>query len=155
MTQHDEPDTASIAAALDAFLAFRETDMELWRRAGNDLGLTMLAMLALARILRAHAAGSPLRQVDLGKRLQISAAGTSQIIDALEERRLVRREPIASDRRAVALVPGAAADPVARDVLDGDAEFTKLAKRISPEGLRAFVHMMRGMEAVSAAKFTG
>ncbi len=153
MNEIDDSETA-VAEAHAAFLAFREADIELWRRAGNDLGLTTLGMLVLARVLRAAAAESPLRQIDLARSLHLSPAGVSQIIDTLEGRGLVRRSPSTRDRRAVDLLLGPDAEAIARDVLAGDAEFARLAAEHSPAQLRSFASIMRGMAAVSSDKFT-
>ncbi len=144
---------ADAARALAAFLEFRETDMELWTRAGDSLGLSRTAMLALARIIRAHDAGTPLRQVDLGRALLASPAGISATIDTLESKGLVRRERSATDRRAVALVPGEHAAPIVTEVLGADARFVERAAALSPEALGGFIALMDHMNGVSAGKY--
>ncbi len=146
---------ADAARALAAFLEFRETDMELWTRAGESLGLSRTAMLALARIIRAHDAGTPLRQVDLGRALLASPAGISATIDTLEGKGLVRRERSATDRRAVALVPGEHAGPIVDEVLGADARFVEQAAALTPEALGGFITLMDHMNGVSARKYQG
>lgn len=142
-------------AARDAFLAFRNADMELWRRASTTLGLSLLATRVLARIIRSGERGTLLRQVDLSRTLQISPAGLSQIIDVLEERDLVRRTPHATDGRAHGIEPGEAAAPIAQVLLDYYTEFNRLTAAMPQDQLDAFTRVMRGMEVASAAPFTG
>ena len=148
-------DPASAPDALGIFLEFREADMLLWRRAGSALGLSAMAMLALAQVLRAHARGSAVRQVDLSEALQLSPAGTSAIVTALEERDLVRREPSATDGRALNIVPGDGSAQIGEALLAADDVFLRLVAEVSPEGLRGFLHIMGGMRDLSGRKFSG
>lgn len=143
-----------VESALTAFLNFRDEDMELWRRAGGALDLSMSAMLMLATILRADAADEPLRQVDLVKRLHLSPASVSASIDVLEDRRLVQRIRSARDRRSVQLRAGADAEPIAREVMAADDAFRQVARSVSEEGLAGFVEVLDAMRAVGAAKYT-
>lgn len=140
--------------ALAVFLGFREADMLLWRRAGGALGLSSMAMLALAQVLRAHTGGVPVRQVDLSEALQLSPAGTSAIVTTLEERDLVRRVPSATDGRAVNIVPGDGSAEIGAALRAADDVFRRLVAEVSPEGLHGFLHIMGGMRALSARKFT-
>jgi DNA-binding MarR family transcriptional regulator len=144
-------DPASASDALGIFLEFREADMLLWRRAGSALGLSAMAMLAL----RAHARGSAVRQVDISEALQLSPAGTSAIVTALEERDLVRREPSATDGRALNIVPGDGSAQIGEALLAADDVFLRLVAEVSPEGLRGFLHIMGGMRDLSGRKFSG
>ena len=149
-----EHDADPASEALGVFLDFREADMLLWRRAGNALGLSAMAMLALAQVLRAHARDAPVRQVDLSEALQLSPAGTSAIVTALEERDLVRRVPSATDGRAVNIVPGDGSAEIGAGLLAADDVFLRLVAEVSPEGLRGFLHIMGGMRALSSRKFS-
>ena len=148
--EHD-PDPAS--DALGVFLDFREADMLLWRRAGAALGISTMAALGLARILRANERQAPLRQVDLSESLGLSAAGTSAIVTALVERGFVHREPSLLDGRAVHLTAGEHVGPVLDELLAADAKFLRLAGEVSAEGLRGFMHIMAGMGALSGQKY--
>ncbi len=153
MSVSEPTDEASGAAALQAFLAFRNADMDLWRRASTHLGLSIQATRVLARIIRSSEMAVPLRQVDLKHSMQMSAAGLSQVIDVLEERRLVRRVPHTTDRRAYGLEPGEAAEPIARVFDEYFAAFDRLAAGLTPEQRAAVTTVMRGMEAASAMPF--
>ncbi len=141
-------------AALHAFLAFRNADMDLWRRASAQLGLSIQATRVLARIIRSAEAGAPLRQVDLTRAMQMSPAGLSQIIDQLEERRLVHRVRLEADRRAYGLEPGEGSAPIGRVFAEYFAEFHRLSEDMTAEQLTAVIDLMRGMEAASAGPFT-
>lgn len=145
----------SQAAALLAFLAFRNADMELWRRASSELGLTIQGTRVLARIIRSSEAGAPVRQVDLARSMQMSPAGLSQIIDILEARGLVRRTPHPTDRRAYGIEPGEGSAPIAQVFSDYFAEFNRLSADLTAEQLAAITRIMRGMERASALPFRG
>jgi DNA-binding MarR family transcriptional regulator len=153
MTTEQHPDHARNQSVLDVFLAFREADMDLWRRAGNALDLTTNGMLALAVILRSHSRGAPARQVDVRTALQLSAAGASSIVDALVKAGLVRREPLESDRRAVLLVPAYAGGPVEEEVARADRVFMDLLAAESPESIAAFARILGGMTDYVRSQF--
>lgn len=155
MSRSDLDVDASGAAALQAFLAFRNADMDLWRRASTRLGLSIQATRVLARIIRSSGMAAPLRQVDLTRSMQMSPAGLSQVIDVLEERGLVRRAPHATDRRAYGIEPAEAAAPIARMFAEYFAEFNRLAAELTPDQRAAFTAVMRGMEAASTMPFAG
>ncbi len=63
------------------------------RLAGLDLNLSQASLLSFV-----HESG-PLSQTQLAEGLGVGRAATGTVIDALEKRRLVEREPDPSDRR--------------------------------------------------------
>ncbi len=155
MSRIGTTERADEADSLHAFLAFRNADMDLWRRASTRLKLSIQATRVLARIIRSSEMAGPLRQVDLTRSMQMSPAGLSQVIDVLEQRGFVRRTPHATDRRAYGIEPAEAAAPIARMFAEYFAEFNRLAAELTPEQRAAFTAVMRGMEAASAAPFAG
>jgi DNA-binding MarR family transcriptional regulator len=145
--------TPEIERALDAFLAFRNGDMDLWRRAGLIAKLSHSSMLALTLILRADAAGEPLRQVAVQTALRISPAGTSAIVSELAERNLVRREADPADRRAFLLVAGDAAPLVTVQLQRHDDEFRELVAEVPAEHLGTLVQVLDGMRELGERKY--
>lgn len=143
----------AVDQALDAFLAFRSADMDLWRRAGLVARLSHSSMLALTLILRADAAGTPLRQVAVQTVLRISPAGTSAIVSELADRGLVRREADPADGRAFLLVAGEAAPFVTEQLRRHDEEFRELVAAVPAEHLRSLVQVLDGMRELGEAKY--
>ena len=58
-----------------------------------------------ARALRAVAELGPVRLSALAERLRIAPRSATEVVDALEERSLVARQPDPADRRATSVVP--------------------------------------------------
>lgn len=139
--------------ALAAFLAFRNADMDLWRRAGLVARLSHSSMLALTLILRADAAGDPLRQVAVQTALRISPAGTSAIVTELVGRGLVRRTTDPADGRAFLLVAGEAAPFVTAQLRQHDDEFRELVAEVPAEHLRTLVEVLDGMRERGERKY--
>lgn len=144
---------SEVERALAAFLAFRNADMDLWRRASLVAKLSHSSMLALALILRADAAGDPLRQVAVQTLLRISPAGTSAIVSELAERGLVRRQADPADGRAFLLVGGEAAPMVAEQLRQHDDEFRELVADVPAEHLLSLVQVLDGMRALNERKY--
>lgn len=153
MTSSEKRNDPRLRAALDAFIEFRVADMDIWRRAGAALDLTTNGMMVLAYVLRQHSLGEVVRQVDIRNALQLSAAGASTIIDVLEERELVRREPFAGDRRALSIVPTLQGSQVEDSVRVADDRFFELADSVTPAELAAFVRILDGMREHGATQF--
>ncbi len=143
----------AIEVALAAYLAFRTADMDLWRRAGLVARLSHSTMLALTLILRADAAGEPLRQVAVQTALRISPAGTSAIVTELVGRGLVRRTADPADGRAILLVAGEAAPFVTAQLQQHDDEFRALVAELPAEHLRTLVHVLDGMRERGEQKY--
>ncbi len=137
-----------VEETLTAFLAFRESDMMQWRRAGMMTGLTHSAMLALATTLRADMKGAPLRQVDLRNILHLSPAGTSAIIDELEARELVERTYDPRDRRSNLLRAGASAVPFVEKLSRVDAGFREHVQRLTADQRAAVIGVLDYMREV-------
>lgn len=74
-------------------------------------------LLALRHVLRAQSAGELLRQRDLARELDISAASVSVLVDRLIRDGYVRRVPIPDDRRSVAIEPTISGDHEVRQTL--------------------------------------
>jgi DNA-binding MarR family transcriptional regulator len=91
-----EPDSGDESLA-DAFWSVARQLRETSQETLAPWDITPAQFRAL-RVLRRHGA---LRLSDLSGRLHIAARSTTEVIDALESRRLVARRPDPDDRRAI------------------------------------------------------
>ena len=153
MTPSDKRNDPRLRAALDAFLEFRVADIDIWRRAGQMLDLTTNAMMVLAVVLRSHYRGEAVRQVDIRTALHLSAAGASTIIDVLEERGLVKREPFEGDRRALRIVPTIEGHAVEQIVAEADDYLLDLLAEMQPDEVAAVVRVFDAMRVYGASQF--
>ena len=87
----------------EAWIGLLETHKQLTRALDAELeaehGLSLSGLEVLGRL--AAAEGRCMRLTELAGACALSLSRISRIIDALEERRLVERRPVASDARAV------------------------------------------------------
>ena len=108
------------------------------KEVSSALGMSFVRVKALRWI-----AGAPLTMRELANHLQTDAPYTTLVVDDLEKRDLVRREPHPADRRAklvTATAAGLAAATVAEDILNeppppllalDDGDLTALIRIIS------------------------
>src|SRR4029450_9793261 len=87
------------------------------RRALRDAGLSHLQVMLLASVTSLAEQDEPVSQVMLARHARTDAMTTSQVLRALERKKLVRRADHPSDSRAYALRPTAAARPLARQLI--------------------------------------
>lgn len=102
---------------LNLLRRYRESERRMRSRTRDSMGMGETDLLALRYVLRAHATGALLRQRDLARELDISAASVSVLVDRLIGYGHVRRVPIPSDRRSVAIEPTVSADHEVRQTL--------------------------------------
>jgi MarR family transcriptional regulator, organic hydroperoxide resistance regulator len=87
------------------------------RRALRDAGLSHLQVMLLASVTSLAEQSDPVTQVMLARHARIDAMTTSQVLRALERKKLVRRTDHPSDSRAFALRPTAAGRRLARQLI--------------------------------------
>ncbi|WP_053207910.1 MarR family winged helix-turn-helix transcriptional regulator [Jiangella muralis] len=87
------------------------------------------------RVLRLlHAAGEPLRVSELARQLDVIPRSATSVVDLLEERGLVSRQPDPGDRRAILVAPTPAATDLLRALRASRAAgVAQLVDRLSPE----------------------
>jgi DNA-binding MarR family transcriptional regulator len=85
-----------MAEAVDAIVRFQEASAALDDAACRYLGLARSELLCLAAIER-----GPLTASTLAQRLNLSRGAITALVDRLEARSFVTREPVATDRRRV------------------------------------------------------
>jgi len=140
--------------ALAAFIALRESDMRVWRRASASLDLSSPGTFALTMILRADLREQPLRQIDLGQALRLSPAGVSSIVDDLEKRRLVQRAVSSSDRRAFLLRAGEAAGSLLDALRRSDEEVLAYMDECTPDQVEAITALLERVRALRDSTFS-
>ena len=99
------PDTG----VLEALQIYRAAEAAMRRRTGSAMGIGDNDLLALRLILDNTAAGRTTAAKDVAAYLGVSSASTSALIDRLVRGGFVERRPSRTDKRAIELVPTAAA----------------------------------------------
>jgi DNA-binding MarR family transcriptional regulator len=87
------------------------------RRALRDAGLSHLQVMLLASITSLAEHDEPVTQIMLARHARTDAMTTSQVVRALENKKLVRRTDHPTDSRAYALRPTAAGRRLARQLI--------------------------------------
>ncbi|WP_207457349.1 MarR family winged helix-turn-helix transcriptional regulator [Herbiconiux sp. SYSU D00978] len=83
---------------------------------------------------------------DVAQQLQVSSATTTVLVDRLERRGLLRREPSAKDRRAVHLYPTVTAEEEPWSSLDRfDRQAGEVAARWSPQEIEKATEIITAM----------
>lgn len=132
------PTTRTLASALgsepaDLLLAalrrYEDAARELWKCAQARLCLSDTDLTAVSLLIESARLGTDFSPKDLSKRLGISSASTTVLVDRLEARDWLRRTPHPRDRRGVLLAPSDSArerfaemsEPVQRALADAVA----------------------------------
>ena len=103
-------------------------------------------LLALRYVLRAQTIGTLLRQRDLARELDISAASVSVLVDRLIRDGYVRRIPYPSDRRSVAIEPTIAGDHEVRATLtEMHRRMLETVEQLSEEERQAVAKFLNGL----------
>jgi DNA-binding MarR family transcriptional regulator len=87
------------------------------RRALRDAGLSHLQVMLLTSVTSLAERGEPVTQVMLARHARTDVMTTSQVIRALERKKLVRRTDHPADSRAYSLRPTAAGRRLARQLI--------------------------------------
>jgi DNA-binding MarR family transcriptional regulator len=140
------PDATRIGSVdvLNLLRHYRAADQEMRRRTRDSMGMGETDLLALRYVLRAEREGELLTPGMLAKRLGISTASTTVLIDRLERSGHLARRPHPSDRRSLVVV----------STTDSDAEVRKTLGRMH----RAMIDVADSLdpvELVAVARFLG
>ncbi|MBO0596462.1 MarR family transcriptional regulator [Nesterenkonia sp. E16_7] len=138
----DTAHAPSSVEVLNLLRRYRESERKMRSRTRDSMSMGETDLLALRHVLRAQAAGELLRQRDLARELDISAASVSVLVDRLIRDEYVRRVPFPSDRRSVAIQPTIAGDHEVRETL------SEMHRR-----MLAAVETLTEAERAAAAKF--
>jgi DNA-binding MarR family transcriptional regulator len=127
---------------LDALRSFQLAESAAFRRAGEALGVSETDLNALRTLLADRSDGLTMKE--LARDVGVSPAVMTGIVDRLEEKGWIRRQPHRSDRRATVVVPTLdAEDAVMRMLKALDEPLRKLTNSL-PEDAAALVRKLAG-----------
>ena len=114
------------------------------RDALADLGLTPVQALLLAGVTWLTREGATVTQVQLAKHTGTDPMMVSQVLRALQEKKLVKRAPVPTDPRAVAVKPTARGRKLARQAAyqSDQAERAFFAPAGDPARVRALLALL-------------
>ena len=102
--------------------------------------------VALRLLLEAERAGQPLGPGELARKLGISSASTTTLLDRLTRSGHVRREPHPTDRRALVIVPTEDSDAEVRATLGAmHRRMLAAAEGLTPEQAGTVVEFLHAM----------
>lgn len=108
---------APVADLVDALRAYRNAESSMRGRSRDSMHLGRTDMTALRLMLHAGQAGAPLNAASLARRLEISTAATTVLIDRLEKSGHAERRRSRSDGRAIEIWPTATSDAEVRSTM--------------------------------------
>jgi DNA-binding MarR family transcriptional regulator len=154
-----EPDVTRIGSVdvLNLLRRYRSADQEMRRRTRDSMGMGETDLLALRYVLRAEREGEVFTPGMLAKRLGISTASTTVLIDRLERSGHLARRPHPSDRRSLVVVSTTDSDAEVRQTLGRmHRGMIDVADSLDPNELVAVARFLTGMiEAVELADVDG
>ena len=137
---------------LQAMREYRAAESAMRLRTRESMGMGERDVLALRYLLEADRAGTPMSPRDLARKLGISSASTTTLLDRLSRSGHVARRPHPTDRRALVIVATDEADCEVRSTLGAVHErMMRAARALTAEEaatVTAFLHAMT--EAVGA-----
>jgi len=99
-----EEKTKSGTAVLNAMRSYRAAEGDMRRRTQTSMNMGESDLAAVRIMIESDAAGETMSPTDLSKRLHISTASTTLLVDRLVHSGHVKRSPHPTDRRSVLLV---------------------------------------------------
>lgn len=154
-----EPGVTRIGSVdvLNLLRRYRSADHEMRRRTRDSMGMGETDLLALRYVLRAEREGEVLTPGMLARRLGISTASTTVLIDRLERSGHLARRPHPSDRRSLVVVSTTDSDSEVRQTLGRmHRGMIDVADSLDPNELVAVARFLTGMiEAVELADVDG
>ena len=150
-----EPDATRIGSVdvLNLLRRYRAADQEMRRRTRESMGMGETDLLALRYVLKAEREGALLTPGMLAKRIGISTASTTVLIDRLERSGHLARRPHPTDRRSLVVVSTTGSDAEVRQTLGRmHHAMIDVADSLDPDELRAVARFLAGMiDAVALA----
>ena len=151
-----EPDATRIGSVdvLNLLRRYRAADQEMRRRTRDFMGMGETDLLALRYVLKAEREGALLTPGMLAKRIGISTASTTVLIDRLERSGHLARRPHPTDRRSLVVVSTTGSDAEVRETLGRmHRAMIDVADSLDPDELRAVARFLAGMiDAVALAE---
>ena len=151
-----EPDATRIGSVdvLNLLRRYRAAEQEMRRRTRDSMGMGETDLLALRYVLKAEREGALLTPGMLAKRIGISTASTTVLIDRLERSGHLARRPHPTDRRSLVVVSTTGSDAEVRETLGRmHRAMIDVADSLDPDELRAVARFLAGMiDAVALAE---
>jgi DNA-binding MarR family transcriptional regulator len=153
---HRSPDDAAAergVAVLTALRRYRAAETAMRRRTRDSMGMGETDLLAVRYLLQNQRAGRDVSPKDLAAYLGISSASATILVDRLAKSGHVRREPHATDRRGVVIVPTVETDAEVRATLGVmHRRMMGVAERLTADDARVVARFLEQMRvAVDAA----
>jgi DNA-binding MarR family transcriptional regulator len=131
---------------LNALRAYRSAEVAMRKRTRDSMGMGETDLTAIRYLLEAERRGHAVTAKDLARRLQVSSASVTALIDRLVESDHVRRDPHPTDRRSVVIVPTHDTDTEVRDTLGRMHEaMMQQAEALSPDEALVVERFLREM----------
>lgn len=131
---------------LNLLRRYRSADQEMRRRTRDSMGMGETDLLALRYVLRAEREGEVLTPGMLAKRIGISTASTTVLIDRLERSGHLARRPHPTDRRSLVVVSTTGSDDEVRQTLGRmHRAMIDVADALEPQELVAVARFLSGM----------
>jgi DNA-binding MarR family transcriptional regulator len=117
-----------------AYLDFRQADADVQTRVRAVTGLADNEIRVMEYVISTVAAGHDATPSDISRRLRISSASTTALLDRLERAGLVERANHPTDRRSILISPTPEAERrLASTMGDFDARLRKVATSLEPD----------------------
>lgn len=151
-----QPDATRIGSVdvLNLLRRYRAADQEMRRRTRDSMGMGETDLLALRYVLKAEREGGLLTPGMLARRLGISTASTTVLVDRLERSGHLTRRAHPTDRRSLVVVSTTDSDSEVRQTLGRmHRAMIDAADALDPDELRTVARFLTAMiDAVALAE---
>jgi DNA-binding MarR family transcriptional regulator len=135
-------------AVLNALRAYRTAEQAMRKRTRDSMGMGDTDLAALRLLLAAERTGTSVSPGDLAKRLGITGASVSVMLDRLEKSGHVERRADPNDGRRVVVVATISSDSEVRETLGGmHVAMMDVAQSLDPDEAEAVERFLRRMTA--------
>ena len=135
-----------VIGVLNALRAYRAAEVAMRKRTRDSMGMGETDLSAIRYLLEAERRGNAVTAKDLARRLEVSSASVTALIDRLVGTGHVRREPHPTDRRSVVIVPTHDTDAEVRETLGRmHVAMMEQAESLTNEEARVVERFLRGM----------
>ncbi len=161
-TEYWYPESAEADRAigvLNALRAYRSAEVAMRKRTRDSMGMGETDLSAIRYLLESERRGSAVTAKDLARRLEVTSASVTALIDRLVASGHVRRDQHPTDRRCVVIVPTHDSDAEVRETLGRmHVAMMEQAESLTSDEAHVVERFLRGMtdalDAVGAEPFT-
>ena len=145
----NEDHTKSGTAVLNAMRSYRLAEGDMRRRTQTSMNMGESDLSAVRMMFESRESGVSMSPTDLAKRLHISTASTTLLIDRLVSSGHVVRSPHPTDRRSVVLTPTKASNDEMQSTLGAmHDEMMDIAQALSAADATIILGFLRRMNTV-------